>query len=141
MVNALVGKLEGDGSVAFIYCHERGGMSELGQVLLENFKEPQDVDTLLQQGHCKFPGVVEPEKWQIMGQVYRGGETFKKVDNKRDFLEKAVEEVQAVYLYAKNTWRYANALSNTPSFVAVRSKPGEDLNRNKSKRPFYTRVW
>jgi len=140
MINALIGKLQGDGSVAFIYCHERGDMPNLGQVLLQDYNTPDNVDTLLQQGHCKFPGNLDTAKWNVMGQIYCAGNK-EEAENKQEFLARGEEEVQALYLYNKDRWQYVNMLSTTPRLTSVRANPGEALNRNKSKRPFYTRVW
>ena len=133
MINAFIGKLEGDGSVAFIYCHDNGDMSRLGKELVENYDNENKVSELLDQGHCLFPGKNVVADWKLANnkQYSAGGEPGV-CFNKVEFLDKAVEEVQVAYLFSKGKWQYVNALSTTPGFVAARTN--YNLNTQKPKK-------
>jgi len=143
MINAFIGKLEGDGSVAFIYCHEHGDMSRLGKTLFENFSNEEQVEQLLNSGHCEYPGNNGNKNvWKLPNKKqYASGETFKQCSNKKEYLEEAVEDVQAVYLYVNGKWKYANAMSITPGFVPVQCFSGGNLRKtHNTEKKFKKRI-
>lgn len=135
MENALIGKVQKDKTVAYIYCHEKVDMGMLGSTLLQDYSTEDAVDQLLNAGHCAEPGKATSSAWELANKrKYKAGAPCKSCDNKRDFLERAVEDVKVAYLFENGSWKYANALSTTPAFVAVQKVPGSRFKpRNKRK--------
>ena len=142
MINAFIGKLQGDGSVAFIYCHDHGDMSRLGQTLMTEYSDEKKLEDLLEKGHCGYPGNNEKNIWKLANnKQYVGGEQYCYCDSRKEYLEKAIDEVQAAYLMVKGKWRYANAMSTTPGFVAVQKIVGGNLTKvHNSERKFKDQI-
>lgn len=124
MVNALIGKMQEDKTITYIYCHNRADMAILGQTLLQQYQDEAAVDALLAQGHCHSPGNTTKETWRLANrQEYKAGEEQQYCNNKQEFLERAMEDVQVAYLFDKGKWRYANTMSLSPTFGAIRTAP------------------
>lgn len=134
MINGLIGKLQKDKTVEYIYCHDKADMTQLGEVLLQNYSSEEAVSELLQKGHCHFPGNATKNTWELANKKqYKAGDAAQHSFSKKDFLELAIEDVQTVYLFEKGKWKYANALSACPAFVAVRPSAGANFKTRERK--------
>ena len=140
MINAFIGKIQKDNSIAYIYCHNKADMSVLGKILIQQYNSEQAVEGLLKAGHCYFPNSTNNGNWKLANKEnFEAGGKCHYCNNKEDFLDKAIEDVQIAYLFEKGKWRYLNALSVTPTFIAARLSPGRKVT-NKSDRNFQSHI-
>ena len=116
---SLIGKLNEDGSVDYVYCHSDGYLAGVGKTLVD-FYGKSNIDRLLALGDLSYLGnnpVSKPELWReldLSGEYSRSyrdrgdqGAEAKEAASREDFVDKAEgAAAEYAYLLTGSGWEY-----------------------------------
>lgn len=102
----LVGKLNEDNTITFIYVHYDGYTRGVGKILFENYTKIKDIDELLNLGDLSSLGPIPtscPEVWDNIPGDYQGCVAYS--DRDEDNCDaQTCNDIEVYFDWARNCW-------------------------------------
>lgn len=123
MANALIGKLNADGSITGIYCHLHGAPGETGKNLTVQYSQEKAIDELFAQGHTPSLQVDSALAMQSHNnwcgdnwKECKAGKAALSFGSLESFMEVAHDKCMFAYLFRDNNWQYVSLERRRPVF-------------------------